>query len=174
MYHIFCNRFKDIPTKTLISSNGKRGSSRKSIALTIAKLNGVFEAMSTHIRLYVYHSSSINSETLIIRIVGTIISRARDLWYTICFRGILELKIISLQDFNHVLNLTGKYVASVRADVQSHLDKWLGECSLMAIYYLQCQNCDCNKFCMYLLLSGTPYLCYDFLVQFIHGNAEVE
>ncbi len=77
MYHIFCNKFKEIPTRTLISfSNNNKGNSCKSSALTRVKLNEVFKAMSTHIRLCVYHWSSINSETLITRILGTVISRA--------------------------------------------------------------------------------------------------
>jgi len=60
------------------------------------------------------------------------------------------------------LNLIGKFVVGMKVDVQSHLDKWLGKCSLMAIYYLQCQIYDYNKFCMYSLSSGTSYLYYDF------------
>lgn len=54
--------------------------------------------MSTHIRLYVYHSSLINSETPITRIVGTAISKARHLWYAIFFKGILEFKREFFQD----------------------------------------------------------------------------
>jgi hypothetical protein len=93
MHHYFWNRFKKIPTITLISfSNNNKGSLCKSSALTIVKLNGVFEAMSTHIRLCVYHSSSINSETPITWIVGTIINRGGDLLYGIFFGGILEFK----------------------------------------------------------------------------------
>ncbi len=79
--HIFCNWFKEILTKTLTSfSNSKRGSSWKSSALKEVKFNGVSKAMYTHIRLYVYHSSPISSETPIIRIVGTAISRPWDVY----------------------------------------------------------------------------------------------
>jgi hypothetical protein len=54
MCHVFCNRFKEIPTRILISfSISNISSSCKSSALTRVKLNGVFKAMSTHIRLCV-------------------------------------------------------------------------------------------------------------------------